>query len=152
MLHSLSQAYIWIQSHICCIRPLSQPTNFVTSRSAYQSPSNGQHHLQGFFWQAEKRYYQSIFFWQFKDFFPQFYYNLPSLSFLIINMFALRRAAIKAAPIAARSTVRPFSVLGARLCKLSQKFSRQWIANLIYIYNVGKKNQKTKNQEPKQKQ
>jgi cytochrome c oxidase subunit 5b len=31
-------------------------------------------------------------------------------------MFALRRAAIKAAPIAARSTVRPFSVLGARLC------------------------------------
>lgn len=29
-------------------------------------------------------------------------------------MFALRRAAIKAAPIAARTTVRPFSVLGAR--------------------------------------
>lgn len=32
-------------------------------------------------------------------------------------MFALRRAAIKAAPLAARSTVRPFSVLGARFCK-----------------------------------
>ena len=30
-------------------------------------------------------------------------------------MFALRRAAVKAAPLAVRA--RPFSVLGARLCK-----------------------------------
>lgn len=39
-------------------------------------------------------------------------------------MFALRRAAIKAAPLAARSTVRPFSVLGARFCKYH---SHMWI-------------------------
>ncbi|GAA5811770.1 hypothetical protein MFLAVUS_005213 [Mucor flavus] len=35
-------------------------------------------------------------------------------------MFALRRAAIKAAPLAARSTVRPFSVLGARFSAVGQ--------------------------------
>ncbi|KAI8137244.1 cytochrome c oxidase subunit VB-domain-containing protein [Fennellomyces sp. T-0311] len=29
-------------------------------------------------------------------------------------MFALRRAAVRAAPLAARSTIRPFSVMGAR--------------------------------------
>lgn len=38
-------------------------------------------------------------------------------------MFALRRAAIKAAPLAARSTIRPFSVLGARFCKYHFHFS-----------------------------
>lgn len=31
-------------------------------------------------------------------------------------MFALRRAAIRAAPMAARPAVRSFSVFGARLC------------------------------------
>ena len=31
-------------------------------------------------------------------------------------MFALRRAAIAAAPVAARASVRPFSVMGARFC------------------------------------
>lgn len=37
-------------------------------------------------------------------------------------MFALRRAAIRAAPLAARPAVRPFSVLGARFCK----YPTQW--------------------------
>jgi hypothetical protein len=32
-------------------------------------------------------------------------------------MFALRRAAIRAAPLSARPAVRSFSVFGARLCK-----------------------------------
>ncbi|CEG83593.1 hypothetical protein RMATCC62417_17486 [Rhizopus microsporus] len=40
-------------------------------------------------------------------------------------MFSIRRAALKAAPLAARTSVRPFSVLGARLCSWDG-FVRVW--------------------------
>jgi hypothetical protein len=51
-------------------------------------------------------------------------------------MFALRRAAIKAAPLAARSTIRPFSVLGARFCKYYFHFSTLFDIFFFFFFSV----------------